>query len=161
VARNVDLIEWVRGSMQVALRQVEVQGGVFQMCMAHQKLNGPKISSRSHQVGGEAVPERVRSDPFPDACSRRSLLARIPNGFVRDRLLSAAMTFCTGEQKTLRLLPPPVLAQIIEELRCHRNIAVAGSLALMDVDHHALTIDVADSDDVNGLFRRDVNKVGA
>jgi hypothetical protein len=41
--------------MQVTMRQVEIQSRMFEVRMAHQKLNGSQIGSRFHQVGGETV----------------------------------------------------------------------------------------------------------
>ena len=41
------------------MRQVEIQSRMFQVRMAHQKLNGSQIGSRLHQVGGETVPQGV------------------------------------------------------------------------------------------------------
>ena len=38
---------------------MEIQGGMFQVRMAHQKLNGSQIGSRLHEVSGEAVAQGV------------------------------------------------------------------------------------------------------
>src|ERR1035437_4498725 len=51
-----------------------------------------------------------------------------------------------GKQPLLRLTPEsaPVSAQRIEQLRAEHYIAVLASLALPDVNHHPLAVDVAD-----------------
>ena len=52
------------------------------------------------------------------------------------------MPIRAGEQIDLWLLPAPVLAQRFQELQGHGNIAIARALALLDVNHHTLTVDV-------------------
>jgi hypothetical protein len=42
---------------------------MFQVSMAHQKLNSSQIGSRLHQVGGEMVAYRVWSDALLDSRS--------------------------------------------------------------------------------------------
>ncbi len=51
-----------------------------------------------------------------------------------------------GEQPLLRLAPEtaPVDAQLFEQLRAEHDVAVLAALALMDVNHHPLAVDVAD-----------------
>src|ERR1019366_6322241 len=51
-----------------------------------------------------------------------------------------------GKQPLLRLAPEsaPVSAQRIEQLRAEHDIAVLAALALPDMDHHPLAVDVAD-----------------
>src|ERR1019366_1676119 len=51
-----------------------------------------------------------------------------------------------GKQPLLRLAPEtaPVSAQLFEQLRAEHYIAVLASLALPDVNHHPLAVDVAD-----------------
>src|ERR1700722_9615874 len=50
------------------------------------------------------------------------------------------------KQPLLRLAPEPapVDAQFLEQLRAEHDIAVLAALALSDVDHHPLAVDVAD-----------------
>src|ERR1035437_3467237 len=50
------------------------------------------------------------------------------------------------KEPLLRLAPEstPVSAQRIEQLRAEHDIAVLASLALPDVNHHPLTVDIAD-----------------
>jgi hypothetical protein len=38
---NRELIQWVSGGLQVAVREMQIDGGVFQVRMAQEKLNGP------------------------------------------------------------------------------------------------------------------------
>ena len=52
-----DLIERVDRGMQMALRQMQIDRGVFQVRVSHQKLDRPQVSS------GQAVEMTVRGKP--------------------------------------------------------------------------------------------------
>ena len=56
------------------------------------------------------------------------------------------MPAVTGKQPILRLAPEtsPVDPQLLEQLRAEHDIAVLAALALVDVNHHPLAVDVAD-----------------
>ena len=44
LATDGDLVQRIRCGMQVALRHVEIPSGMFQVRMAHQKLDRPQVS---------------------------------------------------------------------------------------------------------------------
>src|ERR1035437_1405046 len=56
------------------------------------------------------------------------------------------MPTVAGKEPLLRLAPEaaPVSAQRFEQLRAEHDIAVLASLALPDMNHHPLAVDVAD-----------------
>ena len=56
------------------------------------------------------------------------------------------MPAVAGKEPLLRLAPEstPVGAQRIEQLRAEHAIAVLAALALPDMNHHPLAVDVAD-----------------
>ena len=56
------------------------------------------------------------------------------------------MPAVAGKEPLLRLAPEsaPVGAQLFEQLRAEHDIAVLASLALPDMYHHPLAVDVAD-----------------
>src|SRR4029453_10682701 len=62
----------------------------------------------------------------------------------RDRGIRPPAVVCPGEQIGPRSHPAVVLAQRSKERRAERNLAIATALALLDAQHHALAIDVAD-----------------
>src|SRR5436190_22589286 len=76
--------------------------------------------------------------------ARCGFFAGVPNRLVRDWSLLTAVSFRAGEQIYFRSLPSPVLAQGFEQLRCHRHVAIPGTLSLVDMDQHAFAVDVAD-----------------
>src|SRR6201999_2654230 len=65
---------------------------------------------------------------------------------VGDGLVGTTLARGAGKEIATRLLPPPPAAQFLEQLRRERHIAVASTLALADVDDHALAVDVFDLD---------------
>src|SRR5215831_9557807 len=110
--------------------------------MSHQQLNGAQVRTGLEQMGGEAVPERVRTHPLLDTCACGGGLANVPHGLVRDRSLDGA--HLAWEQIAAWLLPAPVVAQRLQQLGGERNIAIAQALTSLDVNDHALAVDVAD-----------------
>ncbi len=83
--------------MQVALRQVEISGGVFQVGVPQQKLNRPQISAGFHQGCGEAVTERVRANPLLDSGPFRGFAADVPDRVIGNRLVYPALPFRAGK----------------------------------------------------------------
>jgi hypothetical protein len=86
-------------------------------------LNGAEIRTSLEQVSGEAVTQDVWMDFFLEARSQSGFLTRIPSRFRVDGLIST---------------------EFLEQLRAEHHIAISASLAALDVDHHALAVDVAD-----------------
>src|SRR5580692_3772120 len=111
--------------------------------MAHQKLNRPQVRSGLQQRCREAVAESVCADRFLDPRALGGFAADVPDCMVGNRLLYAAMSGSAGEQVDLRALPSKILTQGFEQFVCHRYVAVARTLALLDVNNHALAVDIA------------------
>jgi len=78
-----DPFQRVDGGVQMALGQVEVDGGVLQPLMA---ISTGWCAGRLplQQVGREAVPQRVRMDLLLQACSRGRPPAHVPDRLVGD-----------------------------------------------------------------------------
>ena len=45
--------------MQVALREMEIDGGILEPLMTHEQLNGTQIGTGFEQMGREAMAQRV------------------------------------------------------------------------------------------------------
>src|SRR6267378_1568161 len=95
---------------------------------------------------GEAVAQRVGMDWFLDACALGSLLTGVPRCFRIDGLITVVPTVawkqpCAGFSRQAA----PVLAQLLEQFWAEHHIAISASLAALNVNHHALAVDVADS----------------
>src|SRR3984893_1403468 len=94
---------------------------------------------------GEAVAQRVGMDGFLDARTLDSLLASVPRCFRIDGLITVVPTVawkqpCAGLFRQV----PPVLAQFLEQFWTEHHIAISASLAALNVNHHALAVDVTD-----------------
>ena len=98
--------------------------------------------------GGEvcrSVPQGVRVKLFLDAGSVGRLLAGLPDRIGVDRLIPS-MPAVAGKQPHAGLATQtaPVLAQRLQQLRAEHHIAVFPALSTLNMDDHALTVDVAD-----------------
>lgn len=104
---------------------MQVDSGVLEALMSHQQLNGSQVCAGLEQMCSKAVSESVRPDPLRDASTLRGCLTDVPHGLIRDRLFGFASADLAREQIYSRLLPSPVLAQFLQELRRERYISIA------------------------------------
>ena len=130
--------------MQVTLRQVQIDHGVFQVRVAHEKLDRPQVGPGLHQGCRETVAKCVRTDRLLDSCAFRRFAADVPDCVIGKRPLYSAMTLGAGEEINLGAFPAKILAKGFEQPGRHRYVAVSRTFALVNVDHHTLAIDVAD-----------------
>src|SRR6516225_8868036 len=128
-----DLIEWIGRRMQMALRQVKIHRGVFQMRMPHQELNRAQVGSGFEQGCRKTVAHSVRTDGFPDSRPPGGLPAGVPDSLVRNGFLHPTMSFGAGEQIDLWPLPPKILPQNFQQLGRHRYVAIPRTLALLNM----------------------------
>ncbi len=128
---------------QMLLRKVQVHGGVFELGMAQQHLDRAQIGAGFEQVSRKTVPQGVRRDVFGDAGPLGGLLAGFPRHLRGDGNIGAPVLHGAGKQIGLGFHPTPIDAKCLQQLRAQRHIAVVAALALTDVHHHALAIDVS------------------
>jgi hypothetical protein len=67
---------------------MEIAGGLFQIVMPQQNLNGVQVGAGFEQVGGEAVPEHVGIHPLLNAGTASSVLAGVTRGSGVDGLIA-------------------------------------------------------------------------
>ena len=127
------------------LRKMEVEGGLFQIAMTQQDLNGAQIRAGFEQMRGETVAQRVRMDCFLDAG---------PLGGIADR--RARRPWCDGPITGVRYLPGnshrlglrrnrrQCCTEFFEQHRTEHYVAISATFAALDVNHHSLAVDVAD-----------------
>src|SRR6202167_975670 len=132
--------------MQVALGEMEIEGGMFKPLVAHQQLNGAQVGTGFEQMGREAMAQRVGMNLPGQSCALGCYTAGVPDGLIRDGLIDTALACSAGKEVSPRLFPTPITAQLLEQLRGKWYIPVARTLALADVDHHALAVNVLDLD---------------
>ena len=65
------------------LREVEIDGGLFEVAMTEQDLDGAEIRSSLQQMGRKAVPQGVRMDMLMlETSTQCGLLTRCPSTLV-------------------------------------------------------------------------------
>src|ERR1700681_4660660 len=94
----------------MTLRKVKVEGGLFQIAMTKQHLDGAQVRTRFEQMSCKTVAKRVRVNLFLEARTSSGLLASEPNHFGIDRVRGRMPTIA-GEEPSLGLQSAPVLAQ--------------------------------------------------
>src|ERR1700689_2970089 len=94
----------------------------------------------------KAMTQHVRMNLLGKSSARSSDAAGGPDGLIRDGLIDTALACGAGKEVSTRLLPLPITTQFLEQLRRERYIPVACTLALADVEHLALAVDVLDLD---------------
>ena len=114
--------------------------------MAEQHLDDADVDVLLEQVGGEAVPQRVRRHPLLDPGG----LGGGVDGAVElagrqrlDRVAAGKQPASRQQHAAPPALPPPG-AQQFEQLRRQHGVAVLAALALLDPQQHALGVDIAD-----------------
>src|ERR1700756_2262191 len=86
-----ELVEGVDGSVQMALGEMQINGGVFQALVSHQQLDSAQIGARLQQMRGKAMPERVWAELLRDTGANSRRPTGVPHGLVGDGLLDAAI----------------------------------------------------------------------
>ena len=117
--------------------------------MAHVALDDAQVDTGFEEVGGVGVAQGVNRNAFfahasvPLGLAKGALDAIF--GHRMDCLIKARSFSTQGwEEKTGMAVGTPVLAQQMKSGVGQRDIAVLGALAAMDMDHHALAIDIGD-----------------
>src|ERR1700736_3262140 len=119
----------------MTLRKMEVDGGLFEIAMPKQDLNGAQIRTRLEKMRGEAVAQGVGMDLFLDACALGRFLARVPRCFRIDGPITVVPTvawkqpFAGFSRQTT-----PVFAQLLEQFCAEHHISVSASLAALNVN---------------------------
>ena len=75
--------------MQMTLRKMEIAGGLFEIVMPQQNLNGVQVGTGFQHVGGEAVTEHVGIHLLLDTGTASGVLAGVTRRFAVDRLVAA------------------------------------------------------------------------
>src|ERR1017187_2905729 len=112
--------------------------------MAKQNLDGAQVGAGFQHMSCETMPQAVRRYVLGDAGTLGGLVYRLPDDLFRNRDIGPPSLHRTWEQIGLGLHPAPILAQSLQQLGGQQDIAVAGSLALANVNDHALAVDVGD-----------------
>jgi len=150
-----DRIDELIGVFGAFLREVEVDHGGFELTVAHVALDYSWVDACLEKVCGVAVSEGVDGDaPFFDA-GRELGFSEGPLGAVEGHVCEGCGAFIAaappgGEDPDGVSVGYPVPAEQLQCLMGKGDVAVLGTLAAVDVDHHPVAVDVGDLD-VEGL----------
>src|SRR5258708_19406796 len=127
----------------MASREMQIDGGFFEITMPQQHLDGTQIRARFEQMRGKAVAQRVRMHTIRKASPPRSSFASMVDHLGSDGLITRVITI-TRKHPYARFSsqPLPVLPEFVEQLCAEQYIAVLAAFTALDVDHHALAVDV-------------------
>jgi len=78
--------------MEMTLREMQVDGGLFQVAMSEEDLNGAQVSALFEQVGSKTVAQGVGMNPILEAGMLRSAMAGMPHGPGADGAMGGVMT---------------------------------------------------------------------
>src|SRR5580698_8524503 len=138
-------------------RDLGVEGGVVQLRVPEQHLDDADIDAVLEEMGGETVPQRVRSDPFGDLRGLRRLdddAMELPGADWLHGVLSWKQP--TVAMHHALLVPDfPPLTQQGEQIRREHGIAIPATFATLDPDQHAFAVDIGN------LERRDLGHAQA
>jgi hypothetical protein len=140
----MQLRKWIGRRVEVPSREVEIHRRVRQVSVAQQELNRPQVGARFQEMRRVGVSQRVRRHAFVDPRLARGPVHRLPDHLRRDRGIGTPAVVRPRKEIGLRSHPPVVLTECGEERGTEGDLAVAAALALLDAEHHALAIDVAD-----------------
>jgi transposase len=130
--------------LQVASRQVQVNGGVSELGMTEKNLDGAQVGAGFQHMSRETMPQAVRRHMLGDACTLGGLAYCLPDDLLCNGNICPPTLHRTGEQIGLGLHPAPILAQSLQKLRGQQHVTIAATLALAHMNDHALAVDVGD-----------------
>ena len=120
------------------LTQMEVPHRRGDLAMAQEALHGVQVDAGFEQVGGKRVAQGVDAALLLDAGAQLGHRVDLLGDGDVDRTRALAI----GEEPDARRRALPVRAEIVEEARGQRHVAILGALALLDPHRHAVGIDV-------------------
>src|SRR4029453_3342314 len=93
---------------------------------------------------GVRVTKQMGRDAFLELGTPRRVATRIPYDLRGDRLFRAPGLDRAGKQPRLRPHPLVVHAERLQKAGAERHVAITPALAVLNVNQHASTVDVAD-----------------
>ena len=98
------MLQRVSGCVQMALREMEIDGGILEALMTHKELNGAQVSTGFEQMGRKAMAQCVWMDLPGQSGSRGCYTTGVPDGLIRDGLIDTALACGTGKRYPRGLL---------------------------------------------------------
>src|SRR5664280_1294261 len=140
--RNLDCFQRAGNGLQMAARQMQVERCIADLGMAKKNLDGAQVRSGFKHMCREAVSKQMRRNALTDAGALTSIVHGLPHDLRSNGYICTPVVHHAWEQVRLGLHPAPVLTQSLQQLRAQQNIAVPAALALVDMNDHALAVDI-------------------
>jgi hypothetical protein len=143
------LIDQLAGILLTLLGKVKIDHRGFELGMAHVSLDDPQVDSGFEEVSGIGVAEGMNGDSlFSDSSSHLGPTEDpLDTAFGHGRrsvVCSSAVTANGREEEARVAVGPPIASEQMEGGLRERDIAILGTLAAVDMDHHAAGVDVGD-----------------
>ena len=143
------VIDQLAGIFLALLGQVEIEHGGFESGVAQVALDDAQVDAGFEEMSSVGMAQGVhRHALFVDSGLPLGLAKGALDAALGHRLggLMGIGWFvaASGEDKPWMAMSEPVLAQQVERGLGQCNVAVLGSLAAVNMDHHALAVDVGD-----------------
>jgi hypothetical protein len=117
--------------------------------VAQVALNDAQIDAGFEEMSGVGMAQGVNRNGFfphsgiPFGAAKSALDTAFSHGI--ERLFGARSASAKGWEEKMRMaMRAPIPAQQMQSGQRQRDIAVLGALAAVDMDHHALTVDIGD-----------------
>jgi hypothetical protein len=143
------VVDQLAGIFLTFLGQVEIEHGGFETGVAEVALDDPQVDAGFEEMGGVGMAQGVDRNAFFEHPS-------LPLGLAKG-ILDAALSHGLGglfgigcfvaaswKNETGMAMSEPVLAQQMEGGLGQRDVTILGTLAAVDMDHHAPAVDVGD-----------------
>jgi hypothetical protein len=151
---HLQWLERIGGRLQVTSREVEIHRRVREVGVAEQDLDRAKVGPRFKEVRRVRVTQGVRRDLRVDASLLGGGPDSLPDHLPGERFVGTPAILRAREEIRLRSHPAPVVAERGEQRRAERHFTVVAPFSVLDAQHHALAVDVADFRCSTSLRRR-------
>src|ERR1700722_17122866 len=113
---------------------MDINGGLLQIAVAQENLDGAQVGAGLQQMGGKAVTKGMRMKRFANAGAFGRLATGVPADPGADRMIGR-MPLAAGKQPRGRFAGQPaiMLSQFGEQMGAEHHVAVLAALAVMNM----------------------------
>ena len=141
------VIDQLAGVFLALLGEVKIEHGGFELGMAHVALDDAQVDTGFKEMGGIGMAKCVYGNSlFTDGGSKFSVTEGALNTTfghgIEGLFCTCSASAESGKDKARVAVGHPIAAQQPQSGLRQRNVAILGALTAVDMDHHALTIDI-------------------
>lgn len=143
------MVDELRGILLTLLGQVEIEHGSFEAGVTEIALDDAQVDAGFQEMGGVGVAQGVDGHALFAYCgsalgvAEGVLDAAFGDG-LGGLLGSGFVVAASGKDKAGMFVSTPVAAQQSKGRLGQRDVAVLGAFATVDMNHHALAVDIGD-----------------